>query len=317
MKRPLSYKSNIEKADRTREAVHFPEVILIDNCSACNLRCSMCDHRNIKKYRKIKIMDSGLYRKIINEIAIENPRARVWMIFFGEPCLCRDMPERIHYAKEKGLTDVVLNSNGTLLDREKASAYIASGLDALYVGIDAASEETYRKIRVGGRFRDTVENVLTYRDLLAAQGRDGQQLFVQFVVSEINEKELENFKAFWLREGVHVKIRPKVSWGGLVEANNLRSNEQVRRKPCYWLMRTLNICSDGRVALCSVDVHCREECGNVTGETLKALWKGRLKVLRAHHANGQYEQLPPLCRNCPDWQSGYAEFEYASPEDRI
>jgi len=86
----MGYKSNISKADRTQEAVDFPEVILIDNCNACNLRCSMCDHKNMKEYRKVQIMDLGLYKELIDEIAIENPNARVWEIFFGEPFMCRD-----------------------------------------------------------------------------------------------------------------------------------------------------------------------------------------------------------------------------------
>ena len=89
----MTRQSNIHKADRTSEAVAFPEVILIDNCNACNLRCSMCDHKNMKRYRKTQLMDVGLYRKLIDEIANENPGARVWEIFFGDPFMCRDMAE--------------------------------------------------------------------------------------------------------------------------------------------------------------------------------------------------------------------------------
>src|SRR5690606_36987842 len=126
---------------------------------------------------------------------------------------------------------------------------------AIYVGIDAANAETYEQIRVGGKFETAVANVLGYRDLLRQHGRPGQKLFVQFVVSAINENQVESFKEFWQKEGVAVKIRPKVSWAGLVEATNLRANEVLDRRPCYWLMRTINICADGRVALCSVDVH--------------------------------------------------------------
>ncbi|NLV59128.1 MAG: asparagine synthase (glutamine-hydrolyzing) [Clostridiales bacterium] len=50
---------------------------------------------------------------------------------------CRDMADRVAYAKDRGLEDVVLNTNGTLMTREKAKAVIRSGLDAMYVGIDA------------------------------------------------------------------------------------------------------------------------------------------------------------------------------------
>lgn len=305
----MTYKSNTQKADRTTEAKEFPQVVLIDNTNACNLRCSMCDHTNMKQYRKVQIMEMGLYKKIIDEIALENPDARVWQIFFGDPFLCKDMAERIKYAKDKGLTDVVLNTNGQLMTRERALPLIEAGLDAIYVGIDAANAETYEQIRVGGKFETAVANVLAYRDLLREFGRAGQKLYVQFVVSGINEDQVETFKEFWNKEGVAVKIRPKVSWGGLIEATNLQSNETLERRPCYWLMRTINICADGRVALCSVDVHCRVPCGNVQEQSIKKLWQqGLLKDYRRMHLEGRFGELPEMCRNCADWQSGYAEF---------
>jgi MoaA/NifB/PqqE/SkfB family radical SAM enzyme len=298
----------MHRANRTMEALRFPAVVLIDNCNACNLRCSMCDHANMAKHRKTQVMDPGLYKKIIDEISVENPSARVWEIFFGEPFMCRDMPERIRYAKGKGLKDVVLNTNGVLMKPQKARAVIEAGLDAMYVGIDAAKPDTYEKIRVGGNYEIAVRNVLTYRDILREIGRPEQKLFVQFVASELNEDQTEDFKRFWTSEGVNVKIRPKVSWAGLVKADNLQVNEQTGRRPCYWLMRTLNICADGRVALCSVDVHCRVPCGDAGKTSIKDLWAGVLQEYRRMHQQGRFTELPGMCRDCRDWQSGYADY---------
>ncbi|MBW2118973.1 MAG: radical SAM protein [Deltaproteobacteria bacterium] len=304
----MGYKSDISKADRTQEAVYFPEVILIDNCNACNLRCSMCDHKNMKNYRKVQLMDFELYQKLIDEIAIENPKARVWEIFFGEPFLCRDMARRVQYAKSKGLRDVVLNSNGVMMSEKRAKAVIQAGLDAMYVGIDAFTEETYNKIRVGGNFKKAVENVIRYRDLLGEYGNGEQKLFVQFVVGGINEDEVSDFKVFWKEKRISVKIRPKVSWAGLVDATNLAKNEKIIRKPCYWLMRTINICADGRIALCSVDVHCRVTCGDVNTATIKEVWQGKLRQYRILHKQDRFDQLPEMCRECSDWQSAYASY---------
>ena len=143
-------------------------------------------------------MDIDLYKKIIDEIAIENPSARVWEIFFGDPFVCHDMADRVQYAKSQGLTDVVLNSNGVLMTEEKSKKIINAGLDTMYIGIDAATEETYNKIRIGGDFTKAVNNVLTYKRILNQEGSSNQKLFVQFVVSEFNESETEQFKKFWL-----------------------------------------------------------------------------------------------------------------------
>lgn len=308
----MSYKSDINKANRITEAVEFPKVVLLDNISACNLNCSMCDHHNIRKYRKIERMPMEIYKKIIDEIAVENPEARIWEIFFGEPFLCKDMPERIRYAKDKGCKDVVLNTNGVLMTADKAEQYIVSGLDAIYVGIDAFKPETYNRIRIGGDYYKVVENVLAYRDLLKRFGLDSQKLFVQYVVSEVNEDEVEGFQKFWTQQGINVKIRPKISWAGLVEANNLNKSDLVQRKPCYWLMQTINVCADGRVALCSVDLHCRVACGNVKERTIKDLWQnGLLKEYRKMHLTGKFDLLPVMCKECLDWQSAYADYQLA------
>lgn len=303
-----SYVSDIKKANRGTEAADFPAVVLIDNCNCCNLRCSMCDHKNMVKYRPFGIMDFNLYKKIIDEIAEENPEARVWEIFFGDPFLCPDMPERVKYAKDKGLQDVVLNSNGVLMSEEKSEALIKAGLDAIYIGIDADKEETYNKIRVGGDFNKARENVLVYKDLLSKIGSPKQKIFVQFVVDDINEDEVDDFKKAWTGRGINVKIRPKISWAGLVNAKNLQNNKETQRKPCYWLMRTINICVDGEVALCSVDLHNQVKCGNLKNHTIKELWAGKLKEYRELHSQGKYGDLPQLCKDCRDWQSAYAEF---------
>lgn len=304
----MPYQSDIEKANRIQEAVDFPEVVLIDNFNGCNLSCSMCDHKNISNYRKIQFMPMDLYKKIIDEVAAENPSARVWEIFFGDPFLIKNFAERVRYAKDKGLKDVVTNTNGVMMTPEKSEAVIRAGLDAIYVGVDSASKEIYDKIRIRGDYDKAVSNVLAYRDLLLRYGKPEQKLYVQFVLSDINEHEVENFKRFWTSEGVKVKIRPKISWAGLIEAKNLQKNEQVGRKPCYWLMKTMSVCADGEAALCAVDLHCRVKCGNVKTSSIRQVWHELLREYRKMHLEDRFDELPEVCRNCQDWQSAYAEY---------
>ena len=64
---------------RVPEEKDFPSVVLIDNISYCNLKCSMCFHKNMK--RKAGIMEWDLYKKIIDEIAENNPNAQIWITF--------------------------------------------------------------------------------------------------------------------------------------------------------------------------------------------------------------------------------------------
>lgn len=303
----MTVTADISRVTRTEDSVYFPKVILIDNTNRCNLRCAMCIHQDLTTHRKSQSMEMSLFKKIIDEIAAERPTARVWMIFCGEPCLAKDMPERIAYAKNKGLTDVVLNSNGVLLTPEKAKAFIDAGLDAMYVGIDAATRESYDKVRIGGDFEKAVNNVLAYNDLLLRKGGN-QQLFVQMVVLESNAHERDAFVAFWKSKGITTKVRPLGSWAGLKPTPNLRDNATVTRKPCYWLMQGMTICANGDVALCAADMYCRVNLGNVGQSTMKNIWFDAHKKLRDIHKENRWDELPDMCRACPDWQAAYADF---------
>lgn len=268
-----------------RGVAMFPKIILIDNFNGCNLRCSICDHKNMT--RPIKYMEIPLYHKIIDEIAAESPESRVWQIYFGDPFLCRDMAERIKYAKDAGLKDVVLNSNGLAMTKERAERLIIAGLDYMYVGIDAATEETYNKIRIGGNFERTKANVLEYRKM-------SPNIFVQFVETEFNKHEKEPFIKFWNDRDISVKIRPMVSWIGLIDNGN--NNPKQKTGPCYWYQNSMSILNSGDVSLCACDLHGRYIQGEVRTRKIKDVW------------TEMQLRDPAPCRTCKDWEAASAQY---------
>jgi len=302
------YQTQVEQG-RLKDAGSFPKVILIDTISYCNLRCSMCVHKEM--VRKKGIMPWNLFTKIIDEIAEVDKNVRVWMVFFGEALLLkRKTPsifDMIAYAKSKGLTDVVLNSNGNLLDHKAAKGLIESGLDAIYIGIDAFKPETYAKVRVGGNYEKTVNNVVNLIELKRQMNSENPKVFVQFVEMDINTNEKEDFIKFWAAKGAIVKIRPKVSWAGMINAPNLiLGNEE--RWPCYWAMQTISITDTGKVVTCAVDLDAKYVAGDVNEKPLKEIWNGGLKKLRHLHISKKFEDLPEICRDCKDWQSARADY---------
>jgi radical SAM protein with 4Fe4S-binding SPASM domain len=297
------------KQGRLEDAGDFPKVILIDTVSYCNLKCSMCFHREMK--RKKGIMSWKLFTKIVDEIAEVDKDARVWMVFFGEALIIKKRRptifEMIVYAKSKGLTDVVLNSNANLMDEDASKRLIDSGLDAIYIGIDAFTPETYSQIRVGGNYERTVENVVTLLRLKETLNAEKPEVFVQFVEMESNKHEKEAFMKFWTEQGAIVKIRPMVSWAGMVEAPNLVL-ENDERWPCYWAMRTMSITDIGKVVTCAVDLDAQFIAGDVNTASLKEIWQGKLKELRQLHLSKRFDELPENCKHCRDWQSARADY---------
>jgi radical SAM protein with 4Fe4S-binding SPASM domain len=304
-------KSNFmdKQLDRLADAGDFPRVVLVDTVSHCNLRCSMCVHKHMK--RKQGVMPRGLFTKIIDEISTVDKTIRVWMVFFGEALLLKKTKpsifDLIQYAKSKGLTDVVMNSNGNLLDEKAARALIDSGLDAVYFGIDAFREGTYSRIRVGGNYQKTRENVVRLLELQKNLNVYHPKVFVQFVEMDINKDEKEDFVKFWSSHGATVKIRPKVSWAGEIEAPNLTLGNPDRW-PCHWAMQTMSITDTGKVVTCAVDLEAKFIAGDVNSQSLSGIWNSTLKQLRNCHVLKTWEHLPPHCRDCRDWQSARAEY---------
>ncbi|MGV8124383.1 MAG: radical SAM/SPASM domain-containing protein [Candidatus Xenobiia bacterium LiM19] len=301
---------------RLDDAVGFPRVVLIDTVSYCNLKCSMCVHRTMT--RKRGVMPWGLFTGIIDEIADTDPTVRVWMVFFGEALILkRTTPsifDMIAYAKGKGLTDVVLNSNMNLLDGASAKKLVASGLDAIYIGIDAFKPETYAKLRVGGSYDRVVKQTKGLIETRDEMGSRTPEVYVQFVEMDINKDEKDEFISYWSSCGANVKIRPKVSWGGMIEAPNLVLGREDRW-PCYWAMRTMSITDRGLAVTCAVDLDARYVAGDVNERKISEIWNGPLKDLRRLHLEGRYDELPGICRDCRDWQSARADYYSQNPDE--
>lgn len=302
------YKTQLE-CGRLEESLNFPKIVLLDTVSYCNLRCSMCVHKSMS--RKKGIMKWELLTKIIDEISENNKNVRVWMVFFGDPFVIKQTKpsifDMVRYAKYKGLTDVVLNSNGCLMDKDAAMKLLECGLDAIYFGLDAISPETYAKLRVGGDYNKTVNNILTLLDLKEKLNSDHPKVFVQYVEMEENMDEKEDFIKFWTQFDVTIKIRPKLSWAGSIDAPNLILGNK-ERWPCHWLMQSMSIVDDGRVVLCPVDLNANVVVGDVNEETLKNIWQNQLKAYRKLHIEGRYDELPTMCRDCRDWQSARSDY---------
>lgn len=303
----IQWEQVVKDEKRLSEAKDFPNSVLIDTISFCNLRCSMCGHKNMK--RKPAKMEEGLVYKILDEIAEKKPEARVWMTYFGEALILKDkLVEYIRYAKDKGLKDVVFNSNGQLLTKEISRKLLEAGLDGIYVGIDAFREETYKKLRVGGKYNNVVENVKAFIEIEREMGITPARMYVQFVEMNENRNEIAPFTNYWTEKGAIVKIRPMVSWAGTIAASNL--DPKMARFPCYWVMQNISITTTGDVALCAIDMERAFHGGSVFERTIEDVWRnGPLSEVRQMHLKREWERLPLLCRECLDWQSACAIFK--------
>ncbi len=281
-----------------RRLRYFPNQVLLETSSYCQLQCTMCARQfNPRPWGR---MDETLAHKIIDEVLEGAPWVRMWFCYFGEPLVSKKIGlyERIRYAKDRGLKRAAINTNGNLLDRETIRRLAESGLDEIYIGIDASTKETYeQKVRIGGNFDTVMRNV---HDAIELAG-DRMQISVQFAVLDVNQHELEPFREYWSKHPVQIYIRPKMTW------INYLSDEigtgQERRHACAWIFDSINVNENGEVPFCINDWEGKLVHGNLREESIFDVWQRKVYPHLVAHSAGNWEALPDFCRSCPDWQS--------------
>jgi len=284
----------------------FPRDVVLETTTFCNLNCIMCT--NDKLTRAKTTMRWPLYVKLVEEIAEKaKDTTRLWLCFFGEPLMDKQFVDRVLFAKQKGIKNVVINSNMNLMTEKLAEELVKAGLNNIFVGLDAASADTYDKIRLGGNFDKTVNNVIYYKKMLDKYGKDDQQIVVQFVELPENAHEIEQAVEFWNNQDIKVKIKPIVTWQNNVEyENKLQANDRI---PCYYIMNVLPVTADGFAGFCGCDYDGRVICANMNESTIEELWNTSKKEQRRIHLAGEWDKLLGFCRACEDWRGGYAKYK--------
>ncbi|MBI4971299.1 MAG: radical SAM protein [Candidatus Omnitrophica bacterium] len=305
---PVPYKVGKDEKNKFLQNVEaqlhhfpFPPQIVVESTAACNLECIHCGHATMKRMRGN--MKEELWKKIIDEIADTAPATEVWPTFYGEALLLgKKVTERIRYAANKGLTNLVLNTNGTMLSDELIREVLDCGLVRLIISLDGFKKETFEKIRKKANhekvFRQTERLLEIKRNMKASHTR----IEVQFSKMDENESEVDAFREYWLARGAYVKTREKLTWAGTKSASNLY--QEMDRIACPWALRTCAIHWNGDLVACAVDYEGGFVAGNVMKDSIATIWNTKHKEFATLHLSHQFDKLPSLCRNCPDWQVG-------------
>lgn len=292
MKMYSDLKAGLEKM----KLLDFPDLVILELHTFCNLRCRMCPQHLLE--RKGQEMNFDIVRKVVDEIVAENRGTQLWVAVMGEPFMRVELLRRcLDYAAQKGVQDIRINTNGTCLKPEMTDWIPQYPIKYIYVGIDASTKETFEKIRVGGDFDLVVRNT----KMLLKQKWDHPKIVVQYIVQDLNEHEVEDFRNFWLKQGAIVKVRDRISWGVYSDFRDSKPD----RSPCLWLMRDMNILVNGDVLQCGADIYGKYPVGNIKEQTIAEIWKSEMRRRQQLHLDGEFDFEP--CKNCQDWQVGISQ----------
>lgn len=183
----------------------------------------------------------------------------------GESLLHQSLPEMVRYAKERGVLDVQLNTNATLLEPDKAQALMDAGLDWLIISVDGATKATYEKIRTGGNFETVCKNTL--RTCLHYTVDNGPKTRVQICEQPDNKHEIEEWKRLFSPLATETRV------GKLFDPQGKYGYELEKAKkfcPSFW--RRLTIDWRGNIYPCPADYLGKMCLGNVNKDSLIGAW---------------------------------------------
>jgi sulfatase maturation enzyme AslB (radical SAM superfamily) len=267
-------------------APRLPEIVQIEATNICNAKCTFCPRDDMT--RRQGVMEMALFRKIVDECASLGI-GHVRMHNYGEAFVDKQLPQKIAYAKAKGIPEVGVITNGSLLGPDVARAVIEAGLDAVNISLDAAGKETFESTRLGLKYDKVIANVEGLVRIRRELGRRRPKLILSFVRQD-NSAEEQAFIDHWSAVADKIHITELHNWAG-----TLKRRADVNF-PCYRQWLTFTVLWDGRVSLCCADLDGHVVLGDLATETIAGVWNGDAyrRVRREQLESGG----PAICRNC-------------------
>jgi len=283
----------------------FPTHVDVETTNRCNLRCVICPHAfpTPEFIKSLGSMDVALAIRIIDECH-KKGLASIKLNWRGEPLLWKKyLTYIIRYAKEKGIIDVMLNTNGLLLDEKLSLDIIKAELDQIIFSIDGNSPETYGEVRQGGDFNKLVDNIESFLKIRNSLKRFKPLVRVQMVKIDDNIHEVDSFIKRWspLIDSITFQDYTSRSRDGKRAYLKQDQFEKISRKTCPQIWQRIVVTWDGKVVMCCRDWESENVLGKLdysSGKDLEYFWKGeKLNNIRKLHLEGRADDVS-ACSKC-------------------
>lgn len=167
----------------------YPTKLFVETTTRCNLGCFMC----VKQTEGCGMTEGDMSPRVFATLEPAFPHLEALVLNgVGEPLINLRLEEFIRLAKRSMPTTgwVGFQTNGLLLTNLRAISLVEAGLDKICISIDAASPETFRKVREGGELL-AVDMALAAINMAKERcDRPGLQVGIEFVLMRSNLGEL-------------------------------------------------------------------------------------------------------------------------------
>jgi len=288
----------------------FPRVVQFQTSTRCNGQCLFCPHPQQVASGKLPDgqMPDALLQRLIDELVASPEVSLIVPSLQSEPLLDSRVLRAISDMKDRAPEKAVhLVTNGSCLSENVIDYLLECGLDILDVSLSACTAETYRALNPALDF-DAICNMVRIAIRKAHERNVETAVFVRFVVSSVNEHELDEFRSYWESAGAEVFAFPVTNRRGAVE--NFASL-QIKGGPlkgslsassespaCFCPFLTAHVLCDGGVLACCHDWERAMVIGDLEHETLRDAFQGTAmrRIQQVMWENG-YKGVQ-TCRDC-------------------
>lgn len=253
----------------------FPNTVNVELINKCNYKCSMC--YTVNHEGEGVSIDFADYKKIIDECE-KNRLLTLFIANGSEPLIFKGFRNFLEYATQR-IPDVAVFTNGLKLDRDTADFLIDSGVTRVNISLDAATRDTYTKIR-GGNL-DIIEDNIHY--LLSKKTPEKRPLVrVSFCVQEENLTEVNLFKEKWDGKVDSIEFQSLHKFDSLAftqkldntNAIELHGGDQFCSSPSGYIA----IWSNGDMSPCCSFFGQKIVLGNIENSSIKEAWLSNLNT---------------------------------------
>jgi MoaA/NifB/PqqE/SkfB family radical SAM enzyme len=206
----------------------LPRSLYLEATNRCDSKCQTC----IRTFETLE-PPADLTLDHVRGIVEQFPGLdRVVLHGIGEPLLNPQIFEIVAHLKTRVAT-VLFNSDAIGLTAARATRLLECGLDEYRVSMDAATRETYRRLRGVDRFERVTANVARLIALQRERARATPRVSLWFTASRANIEELPAFVALASELGVAEVYVQRLVFNGLglaTEANALHGRLREREQ---------------------------------------------------------------------------------------
>ncbi len=199
----LAYRRAWEKAG-PNWLPEFPLHIDFQLMDECNMRCSFCprDEEVMKAMDATDLLNRGTKTTLetFKQVIDEGEKYGLRAINLGgtsEPLIHKDVVQMVRYARQHGVIDIRMITNGLLLREKIIRQLFDAGLTYLGVSVDAWNPETYKKVRRRNELPKVMAHAQLAMKIRKEMGLQFPRIRVSFVDSHEAKGEFEPFLEFW------------------------------------------------------------------------------------------------------------------------